>query len=178
MQASNGPRVSIPMRSIPWGSSWPVLAGENEREPILGYLEARFGIPGETFRDYLFFRTRDTWRMLRRSDHLIRVARLRVEVVGIRAFHEIGPYLKPTTRMVQVFGHAATRSRVELLAWELGHLVQGGEIALEQALEDGYVILCMNAQPLGVGLAIRGRLRSQIPKSETRFFLRKETPSL
>jgi NOL1/NOP2/fmu family ribosome biogenesis protein len=162
------------MGSIPWGSSWPALAGEDERERILGYLDTRFGIPEETFRDYLFFRTRDTWRILRRSVFLARASRLRVEVVGLRAFHEIGPYLKPTTRLIQVFGHEAVRSRFELLPEDLEHLVQGGEIPLESYLEDGYVILCLKRLPLGVGLVIRGQLRSQIPKSEIRFFLRKK----
>lgn len=147
------------------------MAGEDERERILGYLARRFGIPAEMFQDYLFFRTRDTWRILRRSALLGRVARLRVEVVGIRAFHEIGPYLKPTTRMVQVFGRAARRSRIDLLPSDVEHLVQGGEIALKPSVEDGYVILFLQGEPLGVGLAIRGGLRSQIPKSETRYFL-------
>lgn len=164
------------MSSIPWGSSWPALAEENDRGRVLGYLDTRFGIPAETFQEYVFFRTRDTWRILRRSALLIRIARLRVEVVGIRAFHEIGPYLKPTTRMIQAFGHAATRSRVELYPSDLEHLVQGGEIALKQSLENGYVILCLQGDPLGVGLVIRGRVRSQIPKSETRFFLQKRSP--
>ncbi len=91
-------------------------------------MEDRFGIPRTTFREYTFFKRKDSWRILHHSDHLARSSRYKVEVVGIKAFHTINEYIKPTTRIIQLFGHLSTRARFELDDLELKRLVGGEEI--------------------------------------------------
>jgi NOL1/NOP2/fmu family ribosome biogenesis protein len=130
----------------------------------------RFGISPSVFKDYVFFKRKDSWRILHRSDHLERAARYKVEVVGIKAFHAINDFIKPTTRLIQLFGHLATRAWIEVSQEELKRLVSGKEIELVSDMEDGYVILRFQGNPVGLGLLIRGRLKSQIPKKEARFF--------
>ncbi len=165
-----GPAGSTPTASTRWDSTWPALAEADERRRILSYMEERFGIPEAAFDDYLLLRRKNTWRILRRSPHLEAAFRLRVEVVGIRAFHRIRAFIKPTTRLIQAFGRHATKARVALSREALASLARGKELPLKGDLENGYVILDLDGEPLGVGLLIDGRLRSQIPKSELRFF--------
>jgi len=104
------------------------------------------------------------------SPHLETAFRLRVEVVGMKAFHRIRAFIKPTTRLIQAFGRHATKARVALSREMLASLARGEELPLKGGLENGYVILVLEGNPLGLGLLIDGRLRSQIPKSELRFF--------
>jgi NOL1/NOP2/fmu family ribosome biogenesis protein len=148
------------------------LAEADERHRILAYMEERFGIPGAAFDDYLLFRRKHTWRILRRSAHLETAFGLRVEVVGVKAFHRVRAFIKPTTRLIQAFGRHATRARVALGRAELAALARGEQLPLDTGLDNGYVILTLAGEPLGTGLLIDGRLRSQIPRSELRFFLR------
>ena len=128
-------------------------------------------MPPSLFDDYLLFRRGNTWRILRRSPHLEAAFRLRVEAVGVKAFHRIRAFVKPTTRLIQIFGGHATKARVELNRGDLGILARGEGFPLKGDLANGYVILVLGGNPLGLGLLIDGRLRSQIPKSELRFFL-------
>jgi NOL1/NOP2/fmu family ribosome biogenesis protein len=134
-------------------------------------MEERFGIPPSVFDGYLLFRRKNTWRILRMSPHLEAAFRLRVEVVGIKAFHRIRAFIKPTTRLIQIFGGKATRARVALSRSDLSALTRGEELPLDTGLDNGYVILEQAGRPLGLGLLIDGTLRSQIPRSELRFFL-------
>lgn len=134
-------------------------------------MEDRFGIPGSVFDDYLFFRRKDTWRILRMSVHLVKAGHLKVEAAGIKGFHLIGEFIKPSTRVIQMFGLYAVKARLELSRQELRRLAKGSEISADPDIGNGYVILCRQGHPLGLGLMIRGMLRFQIPKSESRFFL-------
>ncbi len=159
------PSDSIPTGSVQWDSTWPSSASNAERERLLGYLEERFGIPEFFFRHYLFFKRSKGWRILRASPHLEGGAfGLRVSVVGIPAFHKIGPYIKPSTRFIQVFGSHATRARLELTSDELESPLSGEEIPSTLSVEDGYVILFHRGSPLGLGLLLNGKVRSQLPK--------------
>lgn len=94
-----------------------------------------------------------------------------MEAAGIKGFHLIGDFIKPGTRVIQMFGRHAVKARVELKKEELGRLAAGSQIQADPGIGDGYVILCHRGHPLGLGLMIRGMLRSQIPKGERRFFV-------
>ena len=69
--------------------------------------------------------------------------------------------------MVQVFAPEATKGRFEIHESQLHRLVAGETVPFEAALENGYVILSMRNHVLGLGLLINGKVRSQIPKSQT-----------
>jgi NOL1/NOP2/fmu family ribosome biogenesis protein len=71
--------------------------------------------------------------------------------------------------MIQVFGHAATKARLELTPSQLSRLLAGEEIPAALDLEPGYVILTLGKDRiLGMGLLTNGRVRSQIPKKHLR----------
>ena len=87
----------------------------------------------------------------------------------MRAFQEIGEFVKPTTRFIQIFGTAATRARLEIGKEQLQRLLEGQELPVDLGLSTGYVILTLSGhQVLGLGLFIDGKVRSQIPRKELR----------
>jgi NOL1/NOP2/fmu family ribosome biogenesis protein len=139
-------------------------------------MEERFGIPASLFRDFVFLRRKNTWRILRKSEHFGKAGPLKVEAAGIRGFHRIGRFIKPSTRLIQVFGAHAVRSRLELDAEQIRLLGNGGEIEADPGIGNGYVVLCHRGHPLGLGLLIGGMVRSQVPGRELRFSMRGVSP--
>jgi len=96
---------------------------------------------------------------------------LKVEMVGLKAFQRVGSFVKPTTRLVQVFGRKASKSTWNLEEVELRALVRDGIVDFpERGFEDGYLILRFGEYVLGLGLLIRGRLKSQIPRKDLPFY--------
>ena len=127
----------------------------------------RFGIPPDVFNDYLLFHRKKGWWLLRSSAYIAQAAKLKVEWAGIKAFHRVGKFIKPTTRVVQCFGHLASRCVVDVSRTELEKLISGEALRKEVPFEDGYVILRLDGTyVIGIGLWIRGQLISQIPKKE------------
>lgn len=161
---------SIPTESIQWDSSWPELEEESERRRIFSYMEDRFGIPEKVFDDYLLFKRKGSWQFINNGVlHAVSASQLKVSKVGLRAFQKIGKFVKPTTRLIQVFGTAATKARIEINDEQLARLVAGEELSMDMDLDTGYVILVQgNKRILGLGFFINGRVRSQIPKKELR----------
>lgn len=158
-----------PIGSTRWDFSWPELAEEAERNRILTYLEDRFGISQELFDDYLLLRRKESWYMMRKACREIQFSHLKPSKVGIKAFHRVGNFIKPTTRMMQIFGFAAKKSRIEINETQLGALLSGEELFFEMDMEKGYVILMLKGnRVLGLGFLINGRLRSQLPRKEVR----------
>lgn len=135
---------------------------------LFGYLEERFGIRSSIFDDYLLFRRQRSWSILRKSDHLREAGRLKVSKAGLRAFRAVGAYVKPTTRLVQAFGHEATRATLEIRGAELSALLAGKELPMSLGgLSRGYVILSLaGGQILGLGFYTESGIRSQLPKRE------------
>lgn len=93
-------------------------------------------------------------------------------MVGMKAFQKVGAFIKPTTRFTQAFGSKATKSRVDLSGPQVQSLLRKGAMELEggRGLEDGYVILCLGDYVLGLGLLIRGKLISQIPRKHLPYY--------
>lgn len=145
------------------------MAKEDERHTLFSYLEERFGIPERIFDDYLFFKKKNSWWLLRRVNHLGLATQLKVSKVGIKAFQRVGAFVKPTTRMIQIFGGAANRARLEINTPQLIKLLAGEALFVDLAVEKGYVILSLaEDRILGLGFFIDGRVRSQIPRKELR----------
>lgn len=75
--------------------------------------------------------------------------------------------MKPTTRLIQLFGSAASRSIFTLNEAELQSLLEGKGFETREELEDGYVLLKLeNGYIVGLGLLIRGIVHSQIRKRD------------
>jgi NOL1/NOP2/fmu family ribosome biogenesis protein len=133
-------------------------------------MEDRFGIPEKMFDNYLLFKRKGSWQIINNAVlQAMSESQLKVSKVGLKAFQKIGVFVKPTTRLIQVFGSAATKARIEIDDEQLGRLVSGEELSMDMALDTGYVILVQgNNRVLGLGFFINGKVRSQIPKKELR----------
>jgi NOL1/NOP2/fmu family ribosome biogenesis protein len=152
--------------SIPWDSSWPRFAKEGEHHLLFSYLEGRFGIPEQIFDDFDLFGRRKSWWLLRKTASVNLPVRLKVSQVGLRAFDKVGKYLKPATRMMQLFGHHATKGVHRLTEDEFERLLRGEPLEVESAMEDGFIILRLGDHVLGVGLLMQNKITSRIRKSE------------
>ena len=139
-------------------------------------MERRFGIPERLFDDFLLLKRKTRYRLLRRSPFLHVAAQLKISTAGLKAFHLIGRYIKPTTRFIQLFGRTASGAKLNLVYSQLQKISRGEAIPIHTDLENGYVILCMDNRPLGLGLLIDGMLRSQIPTKDRHFFLNEKRP--
>lgn len=168
MTGWNGRSGSTPIESIRWDSSWPELASPDERRGLFGFLEERFGILEAVFDSYCLFRRKKSWFILHHSPGLFHASGLKVAKPGLKAFHRVGAFVKPTTRMIQIFGRFATKAKAEIDGPQLGSLLEGDEIILDQdQLTRGYVILTFKgADVLGLGFFKDGKVRNQISKRQ------------
>jgi NOL1/NOP2/fmu family ribosome biogenesis protein len=145
------------------------LASEDERHYLFGYLEERFGIPEDLFKEYLLFRRKQSWQLIKSVPQISTAAQLKVIKVGLRAFRKVGAFVKPTTRMIQMFGHRATKTKLEIDEEQLAILLSGEELSVDLAIDRGYLILTLKGKRvLGLGFFINGRVRSQISRKELR----------
>jgi len=134
-------------------------------------MEARFGIPASDFKDSMLFKHRQSWWFLKKSPSTPLPCGLKVDMVGMKAFQKVGAFIKPTTRLIQAFGAKATKSKVGLSGTELQSLLRKGAVELAPSdIEDGYVILCLGDYVLGLGLLIGGKLKSQIPRKDLKYY--------
>ncbi|VBB43144.1 conserved hypothetical protein [uncultured Desulfatiglans sp.] len=132
-------------------------------------MDERFGIPAARFDEFLLLGSRRSWFLLRKSGALAAAARLKIEQAGLKAFQQVGAFVKPTTRFIQLFGHLATRARVVVDREMLARLTAGERIPVDSAAGQGYLILeYAEGGILGLGFLKDGLLRSQLPKKELR----------
>ena len=163
---SDAPSVSILTGSIQWGSSWPELVEGNDRQILFSYLRERFGIPENRFDEYLLFKRKRSWWLLRKSPWISSASQLKVSVTGLRAFQSVGRFIKPSTRLIQIFGQWASRAKVEVGFHQLKGLLKGELLKTDLEIENGYVILIFEDRPLGLGLLIDGKIHSQLPQRD------------
>ena len=145
------------------------MAGEDDRHNIFSYIENRFGIPEALFDDYLLFRTKRNWVLIKNATQIAWASQLKVSKVGLKAFQRVGNFVKPTTRFIQTFGRFAGKGKLQINMTQLETLLEGGEIPVDLKLDKGYVILSIEKdRVLGLGFLINGKIRSQLPKKEIR----------
>jgi hypothetical protein len=134
-------------------------------------MEERFGIPASEFGDTLLFRHRQSWWLLKKGPSVPIPGTLKVSMAGLKAFQKVGSFIKPTTRLIQLLGPRATRSILNLSRSELRTLLNEGAMdSPDCGVEDGYVILCFEEYVLGLGLQIRRKVLSQIPRKDLPFY--------
>jgi NOL1/NOP2/fmu family ribosome biogenesis protein len=154
------------------------LVGDGERHYLFSYLEDRFGIPENIFDDYVMFKRKQSWMIFKNGPHIRLASQLKLAKIGMRAFHRVSVFIKPTTRMIQYFGYESTKARFGINEGQLLKLLDGESIPADLDLDDGYIILDLgNRWILGLGLLINGRVRSQLPRKEIRAIMVKENPS-
>jgi NOL1/NOP2/fmu family ribosome biogenesis protein len=106
---------------------------------------------------------------LRNTKLLERVPHLKVSIIGLRAFNQVQEFVKPTTRFIQVFGRLATKRVHSIDREQLEALLNGEILPASSDEQDGYIILSFRDQPIGLGLLIKGRIRSQLPRRDFLF---------
>jgi len=145
------------------------LADETERHGLFAYLDERFGISERVFDDYLLFKRQTSWSLMKNAPQISAAALLKVSKVGIKAFNKVGAYVKPTTRLIQVFGHKATRAKIEIGETHLQRLLANEKLPMDLGLDKGYVILSLGKDfILGLGFYGQGKVSSQLPKKDLR----------
>jgi len=87
-------------------------------------------------------------------------------MTGLKAFQTVGRYVKPTTRLIQLFGRHALRNKVDISSEDVNKLAKGGHISSDMEINNGYIILSFKAAVIGLGLLIEGRITSQIPRRD------------
>lgn len=145
------------------------VPGRPTREEVLAWWERRFGIPPSTFEEHTFWErgSGKIWALAGDAVNPIAIEGLGMAVLRTRQEH-----WKPTTNAVQRFGRAATKNVIELSADEAAAFVAGHDQHLEWGGDWGYLIAATEVaggrEPLGVGLYLRGELRSTVPKGRRR----------
>ena len=130
-------------------------------------MEKRFGIPKTRFDAYFLFRRKANWYLLRKSPQVMLASSLKISKLGLRAFRKIGGFIKPTTMMIQVFGHAATRAVIHINENQLMRLLSGKGLDVALNVEAGYVIIVLEKSSiLGLGFYANGGLKSQFPRKD------------
>jgi len=105
-----------------------------------------------------------------KKTHLIsNVSHLKIQRIGIKAFQEVGSFMKPTTRIIQYFGIHGTKAGFDLDNIQLKDIIKGEFLSVNTDLDNGYVILSHKGQILGLGLLINGKIRSQLPSKDVKF---------
>ena len=138
---------------------------------MFSYLKYRFGIACSIFDDYFLLKKNKSWWLLRKSDNIRHVSSLKVWMTGLKAFQTVGRYIKPTTRMIQVFGHHAVRNVLDISVEDINKMAQGGHISSDMEIDNGYIILSFKGAVIGLGLFIDGRITSQIPRRDLFLFI-------
>ena len=133
----------------------------------------RFGISCDVFDDYLLFSKKKSFWFVNKTRLISEISHLKIKRLGIKAFQEVGSFIKPTTRIIQYFGHLATKAVFNIDEKQLKQLLNGDYIPLDDDLENGYVILSLNGQVLGLGLLINGEVRSQLPANDVTYMTTK-----
>jgi NOL1/NOP2/fmu family ribosome biogenesis protein len=143
-----------------------LLEGDPERE-IWGFLETRFGVPPEVRASHSLWERGETyWALSVPAAVPKALAELKVVCVGIPLVRKVRHWLKPTTAGLRLLAPWITRNRIHLERSELRDLLSRGEIPWTGDGSEGYVLLETDEGILGCGLLRKGRLFSQIPKSE------------
>lgn len=154
---------------VPRTAEEKAVSGRPSRAEILSWWDDRFGIPRHVFDRYSF------WEKGKGKIWIVRGdvdSPIRIEALGMRCLRVRQQFWKPTTNAIQRFGGTATKNRIALSSRNAANFVRGASVMGEWDVDDGYVIVMKavneTPHPVGVGLYVRGELRSQIPKSRQR----------
>ena len=135
------------------------------REAVITWWEDRYGIPPETFGEHTFWERGSGKVWAFRGDA---PSPIEVQGLGMHVLRTDGEHWKPTTNGVQRFGTEATRNVLALEAEAAAAFVRGEDQEVAWDGDWGYLIVAREVAgevaPLGVGLYLRGELRSQVPK--------------
>lgn len=141
------------------------------REEVLEFFEENYDIEPDVFANYTFWE-RGSGKLWAFSGSPP-PSPVAIQGLGITVLRTRQEHWKPTTDAIQRFGHHATKNVITLDADEAAAFVAGEDQEIERWDGDwGYLIVAHeiagDVEPIGVGLYLRGELRSQIPKGRRR----------
>lgn len=154
---------------LPASADDRVVSDRPTREAVVSFFHERYGIPPDTFGEYSFWEKGSGKIWAFAGDAPSPIA---VEALGIHVLRTNQRHWKPTTDAVQRFGRDADTHVVALTREQAIRFWRGETQSIDASA--GYVIvthpIAGEQEPLGVGLSVRGELRSQIPKGRQRDF--------
>ncbi len=132
-------------------------------EALLSTCTKQFGISAERLRSFAIFR--------HRNDNFISTPEVFSfrEINAVRKGLEFGRVydheLKPDNDFVQIFGHNATKSVIEMQGWQVGKFLKGEIVKNDvSGIEKGFVIVNFKGLPIGVGKYNGKEIRSAIKR--------------
>ncbi len=135
-----------------------------EQRMILEYLEERFGFDPQIFSGYAFYAGAKGRVYLGPS--ALPLAGKAISSGILIARTDPGK-VKPTTNLLQLFGHHVKKNFIDLDRAKAASFVNGEDIEMrESAADDGYVLLRYAAMPLGCGLLKNSMVKNMIPKAK------------
>jgi len=141
------------------------VEGRASRQEIVNWWDERFGVPPETFDGHTFWE-KGAGKVWIFADDV--GSPVDVEGLGMTFMRTRQEHWKPTTEAVQRFGAEAERNVIRLTREQTERFVAGEDQELDWDGDWGYLIaaheLAGDDAPLGVGLYVRGELRSRVPK--------------
>lgn len=147
----------------------PATGTPLSRERVLSWWADRFGVAPDVFAGYTFWERGSGKVWIARGDA---PDPLTAEGLGMLALRAGGEHWKPTTNVVQRFGHHADHNVIELSPAQTQQFVAGENQSVPWDGDWGYLIVGTpidgTCVPLGVGLYVHGELKSMVPKGRRR----------
>lgn len=124
-------------------------------------------MPGKVLERFSLWRRGHTFYALSQPEtHPEATSPLQVVSVGLPILRRVGRYLKPTSAALRLLSPWISRNRISLEAKQARQLLSAGQIEWSEPASEGYVLLEVGVTVLGCGLALPGRIKSQIPRRE------------
>lgn len=131
---------------------------------LLDLLARRFGIAQDRFDSHAVFKTRDENCVSTREAFSFR------EVRALRKGLEFGKVydqeIKPDNDLIQLFGSYATRNRIEMKEYQVKKFMRGELVKIGPLpdVEKGFVIVCLDDLPIGMGKYNGTEIRSTVKR--------------
>jgi NOL1/NOP2/fmu family ribosome biogenesis protein len=137
---------------------------KNIQKDVLGYLETRFGLGAENFKDHrLYLASKERLYL---GPKFVPDDR-KIVTLGI-LIARASSSIKPTTNLFQLFGGRITKNIILLDKAQTIIFAKGEDLPITdpQGATDGYVLLKYGNIPLGCGLLKTGQLKNMLPKAK------------
>jgi NOL1/NOP2/fmu family ribosome biogenesis protein len=166
-ESANDPHV---FERLPATEADREVEGRATRAAVLAFWSENYGVSPEVFDGHTFWE-KGAGKVWAFAGDL--PSPVDVEAVGMTFLRTRQEHWKPTTDAVQRFGRYAARNVCVLDREEAARFLDGETQDLPRWDGDwGYIVVAHeiagDVEPIGVGLYLRGELRSQIPKGRQR----------
>jgi NOL1/NOP2/fmu family ribosome biogenesis protein len=112
----------------------------------------------------MFWKSARVYGIVSKSVYTETLRSLKVYSMGMVLLRKVRQYIKPTTHALQIFGHLARKSIVDLDRETVLELLEYRVALVSLSIEPGYVILAYQGDVLGCGLVLPDCLLHQFPR--------------